>query len=157
MNDTLVFPLAFGDEFAVEVERVYLDRSFAIECVYHEDWRRRCAGIETLCKFWKIESSQLYSLCSTLVNDKDIRVRSLAIFLLSRCAEGIHAIQAKRLLHAIALEDLRSSRELDSAAHAAWILDHETRKCPNDIPVLFNETTVLIERVDEFIAKVNRS
>ena len=42
MNDAVAFPLAYGKEFAVEVAAIFVDRSFAEECVHHDDapdWR----------------------------------------------------------------------------------------------------------------------
>ena len=151
MNDAVAFPLAYGKEFAVEVAAIFVDRSFAEECVHHDDWRRRCAGLETLCKIWKIESSEMYSLCSRLAYDHEIKVRSLAIFLLSRCFGGSSESLAEHLLLTISKEESRSTRELEAAAHAIKVMQRESRQPLVDSQSIFEDTLKLVAETEAFL------
>ena len=148
MSDKVVFPASFGLEFASQISGVFDDCSFAKECLVKDDWRCRCAGIEVLAKFWKLDALELFRLCELLMCDRSVEVRSMAILMMSNCFDTQCLPRLTRLLFNVTNDSSKCKREQDSARHVLSML---RRNQIVDSSELMNDTKNLIAETEEFL------
>lgn len=112
------FADVFGRAFAEEMLELFESRSFALQCLRSSDRRKRSAALEVLLKCWNLRLDMKRSICTELISDPHVDVRSHAIGCLGDVLKHSNDMDSCRYLATIALDDARPNCERRAAYKA---------------------------------------